>query len=171
MKSMEMEFHGFSRIGSCLSKPKGLCLGTFMHAQVVQEETYSLTNVLTPGQVYLQQMSSKVQFCPKCLESRWSCLYQRMQSQRSLASGIQMQSSRSRNPSESMDQQELEGSDMDRCMEANKSEESADKMSLWSCLVSYIVLAWRTGAARYVALRDDVSCSQVKMGQKLCGLM
>ena len=40
MKSIEMEFHGFSRIGSCLSKPKGLCLGTFAHAQVVQEETF-----------------------------------------------------------------------------------------------------------------------------------
>ena len=60
MKSIEMEFHGFSGIGSCLSKPKGLCLGTFMHAQVVQEETYSLTNVLTPSQVYLWWMSSKV---------------------------------------------------------------------------------------------------------------
>ena len=75
MKSIEMEFHGFSGIGSCLSKPKGLNLGTFMHAQVVQEETYSLMNVLTPGQVYLWQMSSKVQFCPKCPESGLSCLY------------------------------------------------------------------------------------------------
>ena len=77
MKSIEMEFHGFSGIGSCLSRSKGLCLGTFTCAQVVQEETYSLTNVLTPGQVYLQQKSSKVQFCPKYPESGWSCLYQR----------------------------------------------------------------------------------------------
>ena len=65
-----------------------------------------------------------------------------------------------------MDQQESEGLDMDRCMEANELEESADKMSLWSCSVLYIVLAWRTGAARYVALRDDMSRSWVKMGQK-----
>ena len=63
-----------------------------------------------------------------------------------------------------MDQWESEGSDVDRCTEANESEESADKMSLWSCSASYIVLAQRTGAARYVALRDDVSCSWVKMG-------
>ena len=63
-----------------------------------------------------------------------------------------------------MDQQESEGLDMDRCMEANGLEESVDKMSLWSCSVSYIVLAQRTGAARYVALRDDVSCSWVRMG-------
>ena len=75
-----------------------------------------------------------------------------------------MRPSRHKNPSELMDQQELEGSDVDRCTEANESEESADKMSLWSCSVSYIVLAWRTGAVRYVALRDDASCSWVKMG-------
>ena len=82
-----------------------------------------------------------------------------------------MRSSKHRNPSELMDQQESEGLDMDRCTEANELEESADKMSLWSCSALYIMLAWRTGAARYVALRDDVSCSWVKMGQKLCGLM
>ena len=58
-----------------------------------------------------------------------------------------------------MNQQELEGSDMDRCMEANGLKESMDKMSLWSCLVLYIVLARRTGAVRYVALRDNMSCS------------
>ena len=171
MKSIEMEFHGFSGIGSCLSKPKGLCLGTFTCAQVVQEETYSLTNVLTPGQVYSQWMSSKVWFCLKCLESRWSGLYQRTQSWRLSASGTWMWSSRHRNPSQSMDQWELEGSDMDRCMEANGLKKSANKMSLWSCLVSYIVLAWRTRAARYVALRGNASCSWVKMGWKLCGLM
>ena len=82
-----------------------------------------------------------------------------------------MQSSRHRNPSELMDQQESEGLDVDRCTEVNGSEESADQISLWSCSASYIVLAQRTRAARYVVLRDDVSCSWVKMGQKLCGLM
>ena len=60
---------------------------------------------------------------------------------------------------------------MDRCIEANGLEESADKMSLWSCSASYIVLAQRTREARYVALRDNTSCSWVKMGRKLCGLM
>ena len=87
MKSIEMEFHGFSRIGSCLSRPKGLCLGTFVCGQVVQEETYSLMNVLIPGQVYSRQMSSKVWLCLKCPESGWSCLYWRTWSRRSLASG------------------------------------------------------------------------------------
>ena len=51
MKSMEMEFHGFDGIGSCFRSPYGLCLGTFAYAQVVHEETYSLMNVCTPGQV------------------------------------------------------------------------------------------------------------------------
>ena len=39
MKSMEMEFHGFSGMGSCFSNPYGLCLGTFARAQDVQDET------------------------------------------------------------------------------------------------------------------------------------
>ena len=39
MKSIDMEFHGFLGMGSCFSKPKGLCLGTFARAQVVQDET------------------------------------------------------------------------------------------------------------------------------------
>ena len=68
MKSMEMEFHGFDGIGSCFRSLYGLCLGTFAHTQVVHEETYSLMKVHTPGQVYSQCMSSKVRFCPKCLE-------------------------------------------------------------------------------------------------------
>ena len=51
MKSMEIEFYGFNGIGSCFRSPYGLCLGTFAHAQVVHEETYSLMNVRTPGQV------------------------------------------------------------------------------------------------------------------------
>ena len=68
MKSMEMEFYGFDGIGSCFRSLYGLCLGTFAHAQVVHEETYSLMNVHTFGQVYSQCMSSKVRFCPKCLE-------------------------------------------------------------------------------------------------------
>ena len=68
MKSMEMEFHGFEGIGSCFRSLYGLCLGTFVCAQVVHEETYSLMKVHTPSQVYLRRMSSKVWFCPKCLE-------------------------------------------------------------------------------------------------------
>ena len=68
MKSMEMEFHGFEGMGSCFRSPYGLCLGTFVRAQVVHEETYSLMKVCTPGQVYLGCMSSKVQFCLKCPE-------------------------------------------------------------------------------------------------------
>ena len=68
MKSMEMEFYDFDGMGSCFRSPYGLCLGTFVHAQVVHEETYSLVKVCTSGQVYLQHTSSKVQFCPKCPE-------------------------------------------------------------------------------------------------------
>ena len=66
--SMKMEFHSFEGMGSCFRSPYGLCLGTFACAQVVHEEMYSLMKVCTPGQVYSWRMSSKVQFCPKCLE-------------------------------------------------------------------------------------------------------
>ena len=68
MKSMEMEFHGFEGMESCFRSPYGLCLGTFVHAQAVHEETYSLMKVCTPGQVYSWHTSSKVWFCPKCPE-------------------------------------------------------------------------------------------------------
>ena len=68
MKSMEMEFHSFDGMASCFRSPYGLCLGTFVRAQVVHEEMYSLMKVCTPGQVNSQHMSSKVWFCPKCLE-------------------------------------------------------------------------------------------------------
>ena len=68
MKSMEMEFHSFKGMGSYFRSPYGLCLGTFAHTQVVHEETYSLMNVCTPGQVYSQHTSSKVRFCLKCPE-------------------------------------------------------------------------------------------------------
>ena len=51
MKSMEMEFHGFEGIGSCFRSPYGLCLGTFVHTQMVHEEMYSLMKVHTPSQV------------------------------------------------------------------------------------------------------------------------
>ena len=37
MKSMEMEFHGFNGMGSCFRSPYGLCLGTFVHTQVVSK--------------------------------------------------------------------------------------------------------------------------------------
>ena len=53
MKSMEIEFHGFNGMESCFRSLYGLCLGTFVHTQVVLEEMYSLMKVCTPGQVYL----------------------------------------------------------------------------------------------------------------------
>ena len=37
MKSMEIEFHGLSGMGSCLSFPYGLWCGALVHAQFVQE--------------------------------------------------------------------------------------------------------------------------------------
>jgi hypothetical protein len=49
MKSMEMEFHGFSRIGSCLSGPYGQWQGDLAQAQVVQDLQYCLTKSLRPG--------------------------------------------------------------------------------------------------------------------------
>jgi hypothetical protein len=39
MKSIDMEFQGFSGMGSCLSNLYGLCLGTLARAQVVQDLT------------------------------------------------------------------------------------------------------------------------------------
>ena len=60
MKSMEMEFYGFEGMGSCFRSSYGLYLGTFVHVQVVHEETYSLIKVHTPGQVYSWCTSSKV---------------------------------------------------------------------------------------------------------------
>ena len=70
VKSMEIEFHGFEEIGGCFRSPYGLCLGIFMCTQVVHEEMYSLMKVHTPGQVYSQCTSSKVQFCLKCMKRR-----------------------------------------------------------------------------------------------------
>ena len=37
IRSIEIEFHGSSGIGSCLSVPYGRCLGTLERAQVVQD--------------------------------------------------------------------------------------------------------------------------------------
>ena len=37
MKSMEIEFQGFSGMGSCRRLPEGLCLGVLDLAQVVQD--------------------------------------------------------------------------------------------------------------------------------------
>ena len=39
MKSMDMEFHGLSGIGSCFRSPYGRCLCDFEHIQVVQDLT------------------------------------------------------------------------------------------------------------------------------------
>ena len=39
MKSMEIECHGRAGMGSCFSKPYGLCLGALAHPQEVQELT------------------------------------------------------------------------------------------------------------------------------------
>ena len=39
MKSMEIECHGQAGMGSCFSRPYGLCLGALAHPQEVQELT------------------------------------------------------------------------------------------------------------------------------------
>ena len=69
LESMEMEFHGFKGVGSCFRSLYGLCLETFACTQVVHEKMYSFMKVHTPSQVYLQHISFKIQFCPKCLKS------------------------------------------------------------------------------------------------------
>src|SRR6202030_901763 len=51
MKSIEMEFHSFLGMGSCLSVPYGLCQGAFTLPQVVQDLQKSNTNPRSFGQV------------------------------------------------------------------------------------------------------------------------
>src|ERR1700731_1204093 len=51
MKSIEMEFHSFLGIGSCLSIPYGLCQGAFTLPQVVQDLQKSNTNPQSFSQV------------------------------------------------------------------------------------------------------------------------
>ena len=51
MKSIDIEFHGRSGIGSCFNKPKDLCRWGFALMQVVQDLMYFLTNSWRPGQV------------------------------------------------------------------------------------------------------------------------
>ena len=38
MRSVDMEFHSFLQMGSFFNKLKGLCLGTFVQVQVMQDE-------------------------------------------------------------------------------------------------------------------------------------
>ena len=84
MKSMEMEIHGHLGIRSCLSTLVSRCLslGTGGAGRHVV-----FNKVWMPSQVYSQWIKSNVQFHPKCPEMGWSCLYLRIQSQRSLESG------------------------------------------------------------------------------------
>src|ERR1700719_3196871 len=51
MKSIEVEFHSFSGMGSCLSIPYGLCRGAFALPQMVQDLQKSDTNPWSFGQV------------------------------------------------------------------------------------------------------------------------
>ena len=67
---------------------------------------------------------------------------------------------------------------MDQCgdgelswMDAMGSDRSEDQISEWSFLVSIMIVAWRMGAERNVAQRDEASCSCVNMGQRLVGFM
>src|SRR6266850_1662971 len=57
MKSMEMEFHGFSGIGSCLSLPYGLWHGALVCAQFIHELMYVFTMCPKPGQWKFHLMS------------------------------------------------------------------------------------------------------------------
>ena len=49
--------------------------------------------------------------------------------------------------------------------------DKAEQMLEWSCSMSIKDMAWSTRERIIVALRDNASCSWVKTGQKLWGLM
>ena len=50
MKSVEIEFHGFKGIRSCVRSLYDLSLGTFVCTQVVHEEMYSYESLYSwPG--------------------------------------------------------------------------------------------------------------------------
>src|ERR1700677_3923741 len=50
MRSIDKDSQGFGRMGSCFSRPYGLCLASFDQAHLVQELTYCLTMAARPGQ-------------------------------------------------------------------------------------------------------------------------
>ena len=56
-------------------------------------------------------------------------------------------------------------------MDAMGSVDRAERISEWSWLMSIKDTARSTGERIIVALRDDASCSWVKTGRKLWGLM
>jgi hypothetical protein len=72
MKSMEMESHGLSAMGSCLSMQYRRCRWALERAQVVQDLQYSRTNLWILGHVYSQRMILRVLFCPKWPTVGWS---------------------------------------------------------------------------------------------------
>ena len=51
------------------------------------------------------------------------------------------------------------------------SVDRAERILVWSCLMSIKDTARSTGERIIVALRDDASCSWVKTGWKLWGLI
>ena len=134
IKSIDIEFHGFSGIGNCLRAPYGLCRGTFARAQVVQDLQKSLTEVRIRGQKYSLVMRSRVLFCTKCPAVGWSCLYCKTRSRRLSASGTYIFPSLRTKPSVSTDQRESESEGgLLRIAELIGSDRSEDCMSRWSC--------------------------------------
>ena len=73
-------------------------------------------------------------------------------------------------PSASINQRESGGMGEEKCLAMEGSEGSVDMMSLWIASVSTSEAAWRTGATKYIAHRDDARCSKEKTGWKLCKL-
>src|SRR5260370_29987914 len=94
MKSMEMEFHGFSGIGSCLSLPYGLWRGALVHAQFIHELMYVFTMHPKPGQWKFHLMSLMVFVCLKWPAVGWSWWLQMIWRQRSWWSGTYSQPSK-----------------------------------------------------------------------------
>ena len=50
-------------------------------------------------------------------------------------------------------------------------DQSEDRISEWSFLVSIMIAVWRMGMERNVAWRDDASCSCMNTGQRLVRFM
>ena len=73
-----------------------------------------------------------------------------------------------RNPSELTDQCRDGESSWTDAMGLNQSE---DRISEWSFLVSIMIVVQRMGTERNVAQRDEASCSCMNTGRRLVGFM
>src|SRR5579875_385274 len=73
IKSMEIEDHGFSGIGSGCNNPYGRCRGILEREQMSHVVTYSLTDFHICSHQKSRDMSSMVLLKPKCPAAGRSC--------------------------------------------------------------------------------------------------